>query len=87
MNSNPFNAILLDVSSGMFYLLSVFVVFYLYSMAGMGDASGAIKGTYGESRSTSHTASGNVARTTGVMGQFGGKGIGNWWRNKRGNSK
>lgn len=79
MDSNPFNAILLDVTSGMFYLLSVFVVFYLYSMAGMGDAGIAIRGTHNDARSVSQVGGYSAGSSVGSYGRL-------WtlWRGRKG---
>lgn len=94
INSNPFNAILLDVTSGMFYLISVFVVFYLYSMAGMGDAGVAIRGTHNDARGASQVGASSVGNSAGSygklwtlgsgQGRFGGGPIGRWWQGRKG---
>lgn len=94
INSNPFNAILLDVTSGMFYLISVFVVFYLYSMAGMGDAGVAIRGTHNDARGASQVGASSVGNSAGSYGKlwtlgsgqrrFGGGPIGRWWQGRKG---
>lgn len=62
-----FNRAMLDITTGMFYFGIMYVVFFIFNLAGGGDASAAVKGSGGNgmSHDLGGKLGGNMGRSTG----------------------
>lgn len=68
--SNPFNRVLLDASTGVFYFLLPFIVFNMLGIVGFGDAGGSAIQTQERARGMAGTAGTSLGRGSGGFGRW-----------------
>ena len=68
--ANPFNRVLLDAATGVFYFLAPFVVFNMLGMVGFGDASGSMQSSHRESQNLSGSLGRGLGRGGGSLGRW-----------------
>ncbi|MDO4642772.1 MAG: hypothetical protein Q4A74_02920 [Cardiobacteriaceae bacterium] len=67
---NPFEMLLLDAASGMFYFLMPMVVFYMQNLAGVGDPGQAFAGAQREGQNIGKGVGGNMGQGFGKGGKW-----------------
>ncbi|MGY0399825.1 MAG: hypothetical protein ACWIPH_07805 [Ostreibacterium sp.] len=76
-----FNMLLLDITTGIFQIAIVFVLFYLIGEAGGGNAKGVMSSDQNFNKSASSDVGGAAGRGLGKSGQWGGNKASNYLKN------